>query len=75
MGFFIAGISIWRWGGGLYDEPFKMWVGVFFAISIMAWSYLIDWMTHRDKIANNQNKKLASISQEIKGLKELNNLK
>lgn len=75
FGLFIAGLSIWRWGGGLYDIPFKMWTGIFFAISIMAWSYLIDYMRFRDKITSNQNQKIDSIQQEIKAIKEMNDLK
>ena len=75
MGLFTAGMSIWRWGGGLYDVPFKMWIGIVVAIAIMAGAYLIDWMTLRDKITSNQNQKIDSMQQEIKGLKEMNNLK
>jgi len=76
----IAGIllicySIWRWGGFLYDEPFRMCVGMFIGICIMAFSYIIDWITLRDKIDDSRNQRYDSLIQEIKAMKELNNLK
>ena len=50
IGLFVAGYSIWRWSSGLiYDSPFRTFVGVFVAISIMAWAYVIEWMTIKDK--------------------------
>ena len=75
FGFFIAGMSIWRWGGGMYDIPFKMWIGIAIAIAIIGGAYMIDWMTMKEKHDNNTNKKIDEVWLEIKNLKELNDLK
>jgi len=50
LGLFIAGFSIWRWSSGyVYDSPFRSIIGLLIALSIMAWAYVIDWMTMKDK--------------------------
>ncbi len=71
VGLSIAGYSIWRWGGWLYDEPFRMLVGIFIGMSVMGFSYIIDWMTMRDKLDENKFKRLDSVSQEINTIREM----
>lgn len=70
-GLSVAGYSVWRWGGWLYDDQFRMFVGIFIGISIMGFSYIIDWMTLRDKIDRKNNKNLDSAVQEIKTIRGL----
>ncbi len=74
LGLFVAGVSVWRWMI-FYDSPFRLVIGLFLAISLMAWAYVIDWMTLRDKKDSNLHERIDSVAQEIHGIKELNNLK
>ena len=61
-GLSVAGYSIWRWSSGLiYDSPFRTFVGLFFAFSIMAWAYLVEWMTMKDKENNNEEKRITEL--------------
>lgn len=54
MGLFVMGYSLWRWGGVyMYDSPFRTIVGLFIALSIMAWAYVLDWMTMKEKELEN----------------------
>lgn len=71
VGILIAGYSIWRWGGWLYDEPFRMFMGIFIGISIMGFSYIIDWMTLRDKLDRNKYEKIDSVVREFKTIKDM----
>ena len=62
VGFFVAGFSIYRWSSGLiYDSPFRTIVGLFVAISIIAWAYMIDWMTMKDKETNNDERRITEL--------------
>ncbi len=74
LGLFVMGVSVWRWMI-FYDSPFRFVIGLFLAISLMAWAYIIDWMTLRDKREENLDKRITSLAQELRGIKELNNLK
>lgn len=74
LGVFVAGMSVYRWGV-LYDDMFRLVVGCFIAVSIMAWAYVIEWMTGKHKSDENLHKLIDSVAQELRGLKELNNLK
>ena len=74
LGLFVVAVSIWRWMI-FYDSPFRFVVGCFIAFSIMAWAYVIDWITGKDKSDNELYEKIDSLAQSFKGLKELNNLK
>lgn len=69
VGLFVFGYSIWRWGGWLYDDPFRMFVGIFIGISIIGFSYIIDWMAMRDKLDGNRHKRIDSVVQEVKTIK------
>ena len=71
IGLLVGGYSVWRWGGWLYDEPFRMLVGIFIGISIIGFSYIIDWMTLRDKIDRVRNEKMDSAIQEVKSIRGL----
>ena len=75
FGLFISVFSILRWGVLLYDDFFRMSVGISIGISFAAFSYIIDWMALRDKLDENKYKKIDSLSQEMKGINELINLK
>ena len=62
IGLAAAGFSIWRWGSGyMYDSPFKTIIGLFIALSIMAWAYVIDWMMMKDKQIDNLSYRVDSI--------------
>ena len=74
LGLFVAGVSIWRWMI-FYDSPFRFVIGLFVALSLMAWAYLIDWMTMKDKKDEHLHKRFDSLTQELRGIKELNDLK
>ena len=71
IGICIAGYSVWRWGGWLYDEPFRMLVGISIGISFAAFSYIIDWMTRRDKLDENKHKRIDSVVEEVKSIRGL----
>ena len=82
LGFFVIGVSIWRWTV-LFDSPFRLVIGIFVAVSLMAWAYLIDWMLRtendinymKDEDIQNLSKRIDSLAQELRAMKELNNLK
>lgn len=74
LGFFVAGVSTWRWMV-FYDEPFRLVMGLFVAVSIMAWAYMIDWRTDKDKYDEKIERRIDSLRQELAATKELNNLK
>jgi len=62
IGLFVAGLSVWRWSSGyVYDSPFKTLVGLFVALSIMAWAHVIDWMTRKDEETLNLAYRIDSI--------------
>ena len=71
VGLVIAGYSVWRWGGWLYDDTFRMFAGVAWGISVMAFSYIIDWMTLRDEIDRNKYESNDSVVQEVKSIRGL----
>ncbi len=66
LGFFVAGASIWRWMV-IYDSPFRLIVGLFIAVSLMAWGWTLDWRTEKDKWDQNIKKRIDSLRQEIDG--------
>jgi hypothetical protein len=74
LGLFVAGLSIWRWMI-FYDSPFRLTIGLFVALSLMAWAYVIDWMTMKDKKDTARHREHDSLVQEVRGMKELNGLK
>ncbi|HEC40027.1 hypothetical protein LCGC14_0509670 [marine sediment metagenome] len=70
LGFSVAGVSVWRWMI-FYDSPFRFVIGMFVALSLMAWAYLIDWMTMKDKKDEYLHKRFDSLAQELRGKYEL----
>ncbi len=66
LGFFVIGMSTWRWMF-VFDSPFRLVVGLFIAISIMAWAYIIEWMTGKHQSDENLSKRIDSLAQEIRG--------
>ena len=75
-GLMVIVFSIWRWSSAwLYDSPFRLLVGCFIGLCIMGFSYILDFMTLKDKISDHRDKKYDNLERNVRGIVELNDLK